>query len=457
MQVYLASGVAAVALTGAGFAGDTVPGSDELLERLRAAESRIAELESQNSDNWLTEQRAEEIRGLVQDVLADADTRASLLQTGMTAGYDNGAVISSADGNWLLRTNILMQQRFAYSHLDAGTAGAPPDENVWGFSNTRTKFILSGHVVNPQFFYRADINVGNAEGSARTGLLNAYLGYDYGNGLKFYLGQFKTPLLREELIESQYQQAVERSVFNYQFGGGYTDGIMAEYATDQFRAWGSYNDGIFTGGTGALTTGDTEFAVTGRGEFKISGTWDQFDDLTSPPGSEQGILIGGAIHWQTGERGDPAYAPQADILLATLDAQVEMSGWNVYGAFVYSNFDVNVPGTETPDIYGIMVQGGFYVAEDWEPFARWEWADYDTPGASDLGLITIGINKYFAGHNAKWTTDFGFGYEPLDLSNFVAAPALTGGAAPNPLTNWRADNIDEDGQWLIRSQFQIYF
>ncbi|MCH7546675.1 MAG: hypothetical protein IID30_09780, partial [Planctomycetes bacterium] len=46
----------------------------------------IDELRAKTQDNWLTEHRAEEIRILVQDVLADADTRSSLLQDGLIAG-----------------------------------------------------------------------------------------------------------------------------------------------------------------------------------------------------------------------------------------------------------------------------------------------------------------------------------------------------------------------------------
>src|SRR5262245_21772649 len=53
------------------------------IERLRQdnqhMKGEIDELRSQTGDNWLTEKRADEIRGLVQDVLADADSRASLL------------------------------------------------------------------------------------------------------------------------------------------------------------------------------------------------------------------------------------------------------------------------------------------------------------------------------------------------------------------------------------------
>jgi hypothetical protein len=91
---------------------------DAAMSKIAQMDAKIATLESQSSESWMTEQRAAEVRGVVQDVLADADTRASLLQSGMTAGYDNGFILSSTDGNWLLKTNFLMQQRFIRTNLE---------------------------------------------------------------------------------------------------------------------------------------------------------------------------------------------------------------------------------------------------------------------------------------------------------------------------------------------------
>jgi hypothetical protein len=76
---------------------------DELRSEVSHLRDTVAELRStvqefQAGDDWLTQQRADEIRGLVRDVLADADTRASLLQDGMTAGWDKGFFLGSADG-----------------------------------------------------------------------------------------------------------------------------------------------------------------------------------------------------------------------------------------------------------------------------------------------------------------------------------------------------------------------
>ena len=97
-QVGLVVGAAALALTGGSFADTTPEANTDLKAKLDSALARIDQLEAKQNDNWLTEQRAGEIRKLVQDVLDDADTRASLLAHGATAGCDNGAVIQMADG-----------------------------------------------------------------------------------------------------------------------------------------------------------------------------------------------------------------------------------------------------------------------------------------------------------------------------------------------------------------------
>jgi hypothetical protein len=446
-RVGLLAGATALTLTGVSHAGPA--SNDDLAQRLAAAEAKIAAMEAANNQNWMTEQRAAEIKGLVQDVLADADTRSSLLQGGATSGYDNGFILSSTDGNWLLRLNFLMQQRFIYNNQDELSA-EDEDTNRWGFENTRSKLILSGHVVNPAWFYRLDVNFGNNGGNFggtwnnvnggddfRDYTLNAYLGYDYGNGWRMKMGSMKLPFLREELVEAQYQLAIERSIVNYMFTTGYSDGLTAEWNGDRFRVEGSFSDGAQQGQT-IWSTMDTEWAFTGRAEFLASGTWDQFKDFTSPRGGETGILIGGAVHW---ERGEHPSGSNPELLTFTADASAEFGGFNLYGAFVYSDIDFD-PGDLNP--WGLIFQGGFYLAEDWELYGRFEWVDFDDFLAlDDMSLITVGVNKYFAGHNAKWSTDFGYGLDPIIF--------------PANITGWRTDLSDEDGQFVVRTQLQLFF
>jgi hypothetical protein len=444
-RVGLLAGAGALTLAGGGLADTSQEaGTEQLQARIAELEARLAAVESKDSDSWLTEQRAAEIRGLVEEVLADADTRASLLSQGMQAGYDNGFVMSSADGNWLLRTNFLMQQRFNLNFQGEASPGNPPDADQWAFENTRSTITLSGNVVSPDWFYKLEINFGSNDGGtfsedSRTDTLDAYAGYDFGNGARLYAGSFKAPFLREELIESMNQQTVERSNINYQNTVGRVDGIMFEYQADAWRAMGSYNDGKLTGQT-TWSTAATEFAITGRGEFKVMGSWEQFDQFTSPPGSETGVLVGGAIHYQAADT--DAGLTDIDLIEISFDGQVGFNGGNIYAAFIWNSSDFPAPFTDT-DAIAFLIQGGYYIADTWELFGRYEWSDLDIAGVDDINIFTLGVTKYFDGQHAKWTTDIGIGLD-----------AVAGAA---PITGWRDDATSEDGQVVIRTQLQVAF
>jgi hypothetical protein len=299
-------------------------------------------------------------------------------------------------------------------------------------------------VVDPSWFYSITVNIGSngggEEGDGRTGTGNAYVGKDFENGWKIMMGSMKAPFLREELVDSRYQLAVERSMLNYHYTTGYTDGFAVNYAAEQWGFTASYNDGAGTGQT-IWSAYDTEYAFTGRVEFLASGTWDQFKDFTSAKGSETGMLFGGAVHWQNGEYGNAL--TETETFFVTVDGSFEFDGANIFGAFIWGETDSGVAGADDPTPFGFLVQGGFYFTEDLEGFARYEWSDLDVPDADDLSAITVGVTKYFAGHNAKWTTDIGFGVDQVEFS-------------PGDVTGWRSD-IDDSGQVVVRTQWQLVF
>ena len=68
----------------------------QLREELAELKTRVRQLQAKRRGHWLNEARAAEIRGLVQDVLADSDARNSLQSQAATAGYDRGFFIGSA-------------------------------------------------------------------------------------------------------------------------------------------------------------------------------------------------------------------------------------------------------------------------------------------------------------------------------------------------------------------------
>jgi len=437
--------VAAIVLTGGVFATD-----QDLSERLAELEAkshrddaRIAELEARFStmeqtdqEGWLTQQRAEEIRALVEDVLADADSRTNLLAG--SSGYDGGVVIGNK--NYRLKTNFYTQQRFVLNSQDTGSNGTRR-----GFENARTRFILSGNVASPEWFYKVEVeltdrNTGLPNGESRTGLLDAYAGYEFDGGWRVGVGTFKVPLLREELVDSRRQLAAERSIVNYAFTGGRTDGVFVEYQGEELHFIGSYNNGINdafyggsvdTGGTSPLSATTADFAVTTRIEWLFDGDWEQFEGFTSPRGEDFALMIGGAAHLQSG-------SGIIDLLVLTLDVSAQFDGANIFGSIVASR-----AGSLSP--MGFVLQGGYYVTEDWEVFGRYERGDTDSLEPSNIQIVTVGATRYFSGYNVKWTTDVGYGIDPVPFGV--------------PITNWRGDSggNGNNGQIVIRSQLQLAF
>ncbi len=161
-RVGFLAGAAALILTGGGFA-DTTPEAKTDHLRIAELEAQVAELQGNQGnqgDDWLTEQRADEIRGLVQDVLADADTRESfLMQRG--GGYDDGFVLGG--GNFSLKINGQLQIRYIWNDADGATS-FDGDDHRWGFENTRTKLMFSGNVINSQWGYYLEGNFGRDGG-----------------------------------------------------------------------------------------------------------------------------------------------------------------------------------------------------------------------------------------------------------------------------------------------------
>lgn len=423
-----------LALCGSAFGNPTETNTESLRAEVAALKAQVARLSA--DENWLTEQRSEEIRGLVQDVLADADTRASLLQSGMTAGYDKGFFLASTDGNFKLNIAGTLQVRFDYNNREDSD-----DDNRWGFENRRTRLRFFGNVVDPTWKYFIQSDFGT---TGTLGLLDAYIKKDLENGWYALGGKFILPFSREILVSHAKPLLVERSIVHNYFSVGRAQGVMVGYKGEQFKFDAAFSDGL--GPMGGTTAGalvyDTEYALTARAEFLAKGAWDQFKDFTSWEGEEFGFLLGGAVHWESDEYGTVA-GPESETFRWTIDGSLEFGGANLYAA-VFGNH-VSTDGAEDVDQYGFVVHGGVFLNEDWEIFGRYEYGDEDATGVDDLNIISVGLNKYFSGHQIKWTTDLGYALDEV-TSTFSSAGA-----------GWQADTSGQDGQTVFRTQLQLLF
>ena len=160
------------------------PDSEDQSELIKALRNEVSELRTtvdelkaaHDPDRELTEARAKEIRGLVNDALADADTRANMLAQGATAGWDKVFFLQSDDGNYRLEINGQFQTRFIVSSQD----GAPDGKDRrWGFGIRRAKMSFSGHLFDPswEFFIQGGFDgAEDGEFELEDALMNKNLG-----------------------------------------------------------------------------------------------------------------------------------------------------------------------------------------------------------------------------------------------------------------------------------------
>jgi len=468
---------AGIVLGAAAFSGMAVAStgnaSNDLQSRLEAAEAKIAEMSAQQSGDWLTEQRSEQIRGLVQDVLADADTRASLQGDGATSGYNNGFFVQSADGKWSMKVNGVFQERWNMgsqpAHLAVATVPGN-DNHAFGFETTRALLNFSGSLAGKAFYnVRLDwspYNTAAGNGLSNSELEWAYGGWNINDTWSVQVGRQKFDVMRAFMVNAEDQQAIERSSQTYYWDtSAITNGIKLVGNSDQARYNVMFSNGSNGGGAGfgnaAWAANDHGWAVTGRGEWLLQGDWSQFDRIGSSTGEAAGMLLGvgaGYLNNQ-GVGGDDNWIVSADL-------SYDGNGWNMYGSVTGGNNNnattaVAGRGSNDGTSLGFEVGAGMYMNDNNELYARWQWL---SPGlalgnasggtedvSSKLNIATIGWNHYIAGPNTKLSVDWNWCFSDPGFAN-----ALGGGAMG--YTGWWTNAAQTSGsQWLFRTQLQVSF
>ena len=430
--------------------------SSDVAGQIAELRAEIAQLKQENNEGWLTEQRSAEIRGVVQDVLADADTRTSFQDSAATAGWKKGFFLASPDGNFSLKVGGQLQVRYVLNSRKGNTRLGPfnPPNTQWGFENRRTKLSFSGNVFDKSWTYKIKGAFSRAGGNFF--LEDGYVQKKLDGGLAIKVGQFKAPWMREELVSSSKQLTVERSIVNEYFNQGFSQGIQLGYEADSFRAWAWAGDGIGSRGFGPARSNSqntnwdrtaTNYSFAGRAEYKISGDWSQFKDFSSKRGSNSGMMAGVSAVTQRANQNLSADADGTKVYGITGDFTWDMSGASLFVSGVWTNVDSpNAGGDSNP--WGVTIQGGYFVTESVEAFVRYEYMDYDPTLLTNVAKydgFTVGGN-WFINSSVKFSADFSYNFASLAAGAFVASSA-----------GFRADEPGEDGQWAIRAQLQLLF
>jgi len=317
----------------AGFACG-VAGADtntDLQERLEVAEARIAELSTSQDSNWLNDTRADEIRSLVHDVLADADTRASMLGDGSST---------------TVNVHGFVQTRWQYN--DIKTDGV---DTTHGFDMTRTRLEISGDLYDWGYKVSGQWNDGG-----NFTLMDAYA--DWGG---FRVGQFKSPFMKEVLTAQTDTLATERSVISNQFGQGRSQGVQYGYQTALGGVTVAYTDGFNTANGAGVQNG---YALTGRLDFSPTDWIDMGVAV-----SHNDLVVSDYNTW-------------------TADATFSAGGFDFTGAYVATLDDVN------GDDWGTVWTASYQCTDKMQGFVQYEIGHLEGV-ETDLKIATVGVNYAF--------------------------------------------------------------
>ena len=409
--------------------------ADEDLAVLRAElntlRREVAELRHQTQSTWMDAARDAELRDLVAQVIADADGRHAFQSAGLGAGYDGKNFYLEGEG---FRMNLSGQIQFRYVHnSDGGASGNADDAD--GFELRRAKVQFSGYLGDPKIDYV--LRIAHSRSSGAASLEEAAVGYLFDNGIKLKAGKMKLPFLRQELLSSTRQLAVDRGLSTEYFTMNFAEQVQAFVpVSDRLSATLAYSDGGNTESSAALA--DTvKYAFTGRVDAALVGDVADGSDLRPRKDEGHALLLGLALHAEEDE------ATDAETLAWTFDALGKAGPLTGMAAYMGGRDD----GSDV-QTHGLLAEAGYAVTQAWQPFVRYDglWQE----SAGDIQALTAGTNYYLAGHSAKFTADVvwlfaGDALAPIDGLN--SAPTNSGIG----LVTGQQEQI------ALRAQFQLLF
>lgn len=407
-----------------------------LKQEISGLQAKVDKLEVEEEKKQLAETQAAVVKDAAEHDQADA----------LSSGWDPnvGFVLRSGDGQFSLHPGLTLAFRDMTSYrlstpkADADLPTHKGYDTQNGFDATRVRLILDGNYTkNFNYYFQFQDDQGTT-----FGLYDAYGAWHFGSSpLALKFGQFKDPFSHERLISDTAQMAVDRSLLETFFGGGNqsrVQGLSLMYDQDRLRAQVAIHDGYntintkFFDSSSSSTPGlamaglaPADFGVSGRAEYLVLGDrskeynpFKTYDGGFTALGAKQDFLVVGAAL-------DMTQAGRATGIEQTIDAQLDLaSGWSFYGAYMGSERRLQTPQAAvasapltnivvTPGNYydsGFMVQAGYLLTPNIEPFARYDYTLLDAGSIAgnlknDAQEVTAGVNYYIDKQHLKFTVD----------------------------------------------------
>ncbi|MCO6499648.1 MAG: porin [Vicingus serpentipes] len=319
-----------------------------------------------------------------------------------------------------------------------------------GISSGRSQFLIrrarlkfGGFAYNPKLVYKVELGLTNRDlsgtsphtsGAPRM-ILDAVIKWNFYKNLFLWVGQTKLPGNRERVISSANLQFVDRSKLNSKFNIDRDMGaqlhhhfklgenfvIQEMFCVSQGEGRNVTENNLggyqYTGRIEVLPFG--KFASKGdyvgsaikreeKPKLALGGTYDMNDRAVKTRSNQGSYMTNDVGYFET------------DIITVFGDMMFKYKGISVMGEYAVRTAEkdgaLNVDGTKTGDVVGVGTgmnfQAGYMFNNKWEVAGRYTLTDWDdVVGKEDQTQYTLGVSKFFAGHNLKAQSDVTYSTE----------------------------------------------
>ena len=295
--------------------------------------------------------------------------------------------VSYANNGW---TTLDQEISGLSSSLTAQNAGGPKvggwvitsvtsnsDNDELGFDLNEVRLHVTGDVSN-DYSYKVSFDF---DGGAAT-LKDAYIKWKLMDSINATMGQFYTPLLRSSTLDETKLLFLQRTVIGQLFHTLGTDGRdqgLMVGGNFEMLNWGVAVQDGGDGNTDDLAiTVNVSADVMGKGAGSVEGAY----------GAAEGtnLSVGGFYHMDDGNgvNGFDVFGLEAYFTMGAIAVAAEYGDYDALDASPFS------------------ITASYLFTEMYEAGVRYEDAD----DAGNTNFITVGVNRYSAGHNLKWTLQY---------------------------------------------------
>lgn len=440
-RAVLAAAVACVGMNSAAWADDSTTVTD-LAKQVADLKAQLAQVQAKQDENWLTQERTDQIKSIVEGVLEDAKTRGQFAD-GPNFGYNNGFFIQTDNQMFRFQANGYLQFRYSYAHDEAHdksafSSTAQKAGDVSGFDFRRARLIFSGYAFSPNLTYMISGDfAGDSTNNNDFQTLDIYMAYKFNDAFNIRAGSFLTPYSRLEYISSGLEGTDFPVVFN-PFDPVRTLGVSVYGAPikDTFTYEVNVNNGqkSNTAGRAAEIGGknDNRLAFYGRVQYAGAGKVSDFNDEPDLRKDDSTLawMLGAAAGWESANAtssafpgtqantslagfstidspGFTSYTFNGDLYRGTVDFAAKYHGFALNSAVFLQQVNQNAgvsPPSSIKDTslfeMGYFGQLGYMFAPKWEAYGRFGQL-LTEGGPNRMEEYATGLNYYMFGQNAK--------------------------------------------------------